>query len=159
MMPNTTMGDAEDRDDVAVISPYEIRLEERKKWVKRTRRSFLALGVVAGATGAVIAYAISSSWPLAAFMFGLAAYVVGRGVGQAVTAEVKLERVLYFAVAPLTGIGALALARVAWEGWWPAVLIGTAGALAGGRVSKRLFPRVAWQVRRESRELGLLPDW
>lgn len=153
------MGEEEDPGDVEVISAYEIRLEERNKWVKRTRRSFVTLGVATGGAGGVIAYVMTSSWAFAAFMFGIAAYAVGRGLGQVVTAEARVQRALYFAVAPLAGIGALSVGHVVFGRWWPAVLIGVAGALAGDRISKRLFRRVAWQVRRESRELELLPDW
>jgi hypothetical protein len=152
------MGETQDPEDVRVVSPSEIRLEERKKWVKRTRRSFLKLGVLVGGAGGLIALAVTSSWALAAFTFGIAAYVVGRGLGQVVTAEPKVERALYFAVAPLAGIGALCLGQVAWGRWWLAALIGVAGALAGERLSKRLFGRVAWQVRRESRELEAQTD-
>jgi hypothetical protein len=150
------MQDIDDPDDVRVISPSEVWREERQRWVKRTRRSFLTLGVVVGGVGGIIALAITSSLALAAFTAGVVAYVVGRAFGQVVTAEAKFARALYFALAPLAGIGALALGHLAWGRWWAAALIGAAGALAGDRLSKRLFRRVAWQVRRESRELDLL---
>jgi hypothetical protein len=150
------MGETQDPEDVRVISPSEIRLEERMRWVKRTRRSFLKLGVVAGGAGGLIALAVTSSLALAAFTFGIAVFVVGRGFGQVVTAEAKVERALYFAVAPVAGIGALCLGQVAWGRWWLAALLGVAGALAGELLSRRLLGRVAWQVRREGRELELL---
>ena len=114
--------------------------------------------MVVGGGGGFVALAVTSSWALAAFTFGIAAHVVGRGFGQSVTAEAKAERARYFAVAPLAGIVALTLGQIAWGRWWPAALIGVAGALAGNWLSKRLFPRVAWQIRREARELELLPD-
>jgi hypothetical protein len=151
------MEETQDPDDVRVISLSAIRREERMRWVKRTRRSFLKLGVVAGGASGLIALAVTSSWALAAFTFGIGAYVVGRRLGQVVTAEAKVERALYFAVAPLAGIGALSLGQVAWGRWWLAALIGVAGALAGDLLSRRLFRRVAWQVRQESRELESLP--
>jgi hypothetical protein len=148
----------EEPEDVRFVSGYEIQLEEHRRWVKRTRKSFLALGVVVGATAGVVAYAATSSVPFAAFTFGVAGFVVGRGVGQVITAEGKVQRALYFAIAPLVGIVAGAVARVVWGRWWLAAIAGSAMALMGRWVSSRVFRRVAWRVRREGIDLGFVPD-
>lgn len=116
------------------------------------RGVFGLIGFGAGIAGGWYAHGRTSSWALAAFVFVIATYVLGRGIPDVITDPEKGKRIAFFGLPPTIAVAALAGAYLLWGMWWLAVTIGFVAYFIGFVVAMVSFPRIALEEQADDLE-------
>jgi hypothetical protein len=105
-------------------------------------------GLLLGTAAAIYSYDRIVSWSLAAFVFILVTYTVGRGGARVLTQPRKIHRTLYFALLPALATALLLGSYALWGQLPLSVVLGLlAGSLLHGPLGRRLVPSVAHDER------------
>jgi hypothetical protein len=121
---------------------------------------FGVLGFVAGLGAAIYGYALFPSLALAIFVFAAVSYLVGRGLPDVITEDLKAQRAAYFALLPAVGAVVVYASYLLWEGMWLAVILGfVAGGAAQALLGRTLFPMVRKEEQAEELDrAGIRPE-
>jgi hypothetical protein len=114
---------------------------------------FSLLGLLAGIGAGVFAYVETESIALPIFVFLMVNMFVARGLGDVVTDDHKLRRVVYFGLLPALCTGVLYLAYQWWELMWLAAIIGLfVGIVLWNLVVMLLFPAIHREELRDNEQ-------